>query len=254
MDEEVMSEKGDAVGAEEKEAEEGVRPKVRKSPEMPSQEEIDEHNIGHGTFRAWCPHCVRGRGVSHGRKKGDGSEREIPAVAIDNMYMREKQEKEEENGMPTLVVRDSETKMTWAHVVPAKGRDGYAIERLRRDVALLGHKKIAFKRDGEKAIVALKEAVQLVSGVSMTHEESPVGDHRANGLIDNAVQQAQGQVRVMKDALESRIQSKIKGDHPCLPWLVRHAACIINRRRKDDMEVTPKVEGERLQDTRGGVR
>ena len=71
------------MGTGEKEAEEGVRPKVRRSPEMPSQGEIDEHNIDHGTFRARCPHCVRGRGVSYGHKKGDGSEREVPVVAMD---------------------------------------------------------------------------------------------------------------------------------------------------------------------------
>ncbi len=34
-------------------------------------------------------------------------------------------------------------------------------------------------------------------------EEVPVGDHQADGLAENAVKNAQGQLRVIKDALET---------------------------------------------------
>ena len=32
------------------------------SPELPSQAEIDEHNVSHQPYRAWCRFCVMGRG------------------------------------------------------------------------------------------------------------------------------------------------------------------------------------------------
>ena len=54
--------------------EEGVKPKARKLAEEPTQAEIDEHNIGHGVFRAWCPHCVKCKAQSFGhmKKKDEG--------------------------------------------------------------------------------------------------------------------------------------------------------------------------------------
>ena len=32
------------------------------SPELPSQAEIDEHNVSHLPYRSWCRFCVMGRG------------------------------------------------------------------------------------------------------------------------------------------------------------------------------------------------
>ena len=36
------------------------------------------------------------------------------------MFMNEKQDKEEEKGMPSIVMKYRETKMIWAHVVANK--------------------------------------------------------------------------------------------------------------------------------------
>ena len=39
---------------------------VQRTPMLPSQSEIDEHNLTHLPFRDWCPFCIRGRGLSSG--------------------------------------------------------------------------------------------------------------------------------------------------------------------------------------------
>ena len=65
-------------------------------------------------------------------------------------------------------------------------------------------------------------------------EEVPVADHQANGLVENAVKNVQGQFRVIKDALESRHGRRVDGEHPVVPWMVMHAASVVNRSRKDD--------------------
>ena len=65
-------------------------------------------------------------------------------------------------------------------------------------------------------------------------EEALVGDHRANGLVENAVKNVQGQFRVLKDALESRHGRRLEGGHQAVPWLMMHAASVINRGRKDE--------------------
>ena len=49
-------------------AEEGVVAKTRKTETVPSAKEVEEHNVDHGVFRQWCPHCVKGRAESYGHK------------------------------------------------------------------------------------------------------------------------------------------------------------------------------------------
>ena len=54
-------------------------------------------------------------------------------------------------------MKDRDQKITWAHVVPCKGRHKYAIGRLKKNLDMLGHKKLILKSDGVNAIKSLKE-------------------------------------------------------------------------------------------------
>ena len=81
----------------------------------------------------------------------------------------------------------------------------FVVKTLAGIVAQLGHQEIVMKSDGEPAIVALKEAAKRERGERIVIESSPVKESRSNGAAEAAVQQVQGQVRTMKDALEARI-------------------------------------------------
>ncbi len=98
----------------------------------------------------------------------------------------------------------------------------------------MGYKKIILKSDNEPAILALKEAVIRETDVEIVTEEVPVADHPANGLVEYAIKNVQGQLRVIKDALESRQGRRIDGEHPVVPWMVMHATSVVNRSRKDN--------------------
>ena len=76
VDEE-MEDVGDGEGGV---AEEVVAPKVRKVVAEPTEQEVEEHNVDHAVFRSWCPHCVKGKGVSYGhRRVEEGSEeKQVP--------------------------------------------------------------------------------------------------------------------------------------------------------------------------------
>ena len=55
--------------------EEAVRARAMKTETVPSQKEVEEHNLDHGVFRSWCPHCVKGWAKSHEhvrRVQGEG--------------------------------------------------------------------------------------------------------------------------------------------------------------------------------------
>ena len=151
----------EAKGAVEREVgEEAARAKTRKTEPAPSQREVEEHNLDHGGFRSWCPHCVKGRAESYGHVKKVQNEGDVPTIGIDYMYMHSEQEQEEEKGMPIIAAKDNRTKMIMARFVRSKGLDIYAVETVKKMVERLGYKKVIMKSDNEPAILALKEAVR----------------------------------------------------------------------------------------------
>ena len=82
--------------------------------------------------------------------------------------------------------------------------------------------------------MALKEAVKRETqgaGVDIQMSESPVDEHQANGVIENAVREVQEQVRTMRLAMERRYDMKLSENHPIWPWIIIEAAAQINRYR-----------------------
>ena len=112
--------------------EEAVRARARKTGAVPSEKEVEEHNLDHAVFRMWCPHCVKGRAESYERVKKVQNEGEAPTIGVDYTHTRSEQEKEEEKGMPIIVAKDNKTKMIMARVVPSKGLDSYAVETVKK--------------------------------------------------------------------------------------------------------------------------
>lgn len=41
-------------------SEEAVTPKAMRDPGQPAQREVDEHDLNHIPFRAWCEFCMKG--------------------------------------------------------------------------------------------------------------------------------------------------------------------------------------------------
>jgi hypothetical protein len=72
--------------------------------------------VEHATFRSWRPHCVEGRAESYGHKKNTAHIKQVAATRVD--YMHSDQEKEDEKGVPILVIQDSHTKIIFAKVMP----------------------------------------------------------------------------------------------------------------------------------------
>ena len=60
------------------------------SPELPSQAEVDEHNVSHQPYRAWCRFCVMGRGKADFHMKSEDKDGRIPTIACDYCFMGKK--------------------------------------------------------------------------------------------------------------------------------------------------------------------
>ena len=97
-------------------------------------------------FRSWCKSCVWGKGVAGDHKKQEESRRNgRPIIDVDYMGKKRKdRDKEEEEWgpgeqrNPIIVMRDRESKYTFASVVPKKGADEFAIKRMGQDLEYLG--------------------------------------------------------------------------------------------------------------------
>ena len=225
-----------AAGAEEQQEVGEEQPRVcqRAAPRPPTKLELADHYaIGHAVFRSWCRHCVNSRGIGEQHRpqaaQQAAEEHADPVVVSDYGSMGDT---EQEETMPILVTKDRTTKGYAATAIPRKGVHLFNIKFFAGVVKELGWKRMVSKSDGEHSLVALKQAVSdSMPGVEMVMQESPVGDHQANGEAENAVKEVKRMVRVLRATLEERIGKKLPVDHPLWTWLPRHAAACLSRYR-----------------------
>ena len=216
-------------------------PKQVRSPIEPTAAEIAEHEVlGHVQYREWCRHCVAARGIGQQHRSREQRERQndgLPTVACDYCFMGQDDGKVK----PILVIKDSKTQAIAATFVEAKGTDPYAIKFWQGFVKHLGYKKFIAKSDGEPAIKAMKaKAIDGLKGIEAISQETPEGDHQANGLAEVAVREVKRQVRVMKSSLEEKLGITLSDEDPVLAWLPRHGADLLTRYRKGEDGRTPE--------------
>ena len=229
---EVGGEEEEQVEAEGEESDKGERKPTRMNePRQPSEAERVEHEMTHLPYRNWCRHCVKGRGkeAAHRRKEEAG---DLHEVHFDFAFMGD--EKEAGNTVTILVARERQTRMTLATVVPAKSTGKFVVERVWAFMKEMGieHLDIIAKSDQEPSIKKLVEEVgrrKAEAGGRWIPENSPVGSHASNGVVERGIQSVEGQVRVLKDCLEEKWGLKIEAKHMIVPWIVEYAAHLLNR-------------------------
>ena len=134
------------------------RPKVRvlASPMTPTPEEVAEHNVCHVPHRAWCRHCVAGRGKADQHRTSEANG-QVPALHTDYGFLGEKPEVEkiESGTVPFVVIKDGPppagTRWLGAHAVQSKGvQHEYSAKNVAQDIVYAGRAKFVFKPDGER--------------------------------------------------------------------------------------------------------
>ena len=129
--EQVIEEGNHEAGDEDREFE---RQRPLRDPGMPTQEEIDEHNLSHINFRPWCEACVKARAKDrkHVTVKGAFAEELIPRVRMDYAFLTDADGgtsaepdadevddagAEEELKQTILVCQESECSSVWSYAV-----------------------------------------------------------------------------------------------------------------------------------------
>ena len=80
-------------------------------------------------------------------------------------------------------------------------------------------------------------------------EHSPLYSSKSNGVVERAVKSVEGQMRVMRSALESRRGVVLEVNHAVWPWLVEYASYLLNRHEvgKDGYTAYERCKGKRAQ-------
>jgi hypothetical protein len=134
-----------------------------------------------------------------------------------------------------LVMREATTRMTLSLMVPCKGKDVYVLDRIVAFLEEIGclHGDVVVKCDQESSIQSLVDGIAKMKGIKgsgkLIIENSPVGCSASNGIAERAVQAVQGQLRVVRLALEKRYESEISAHHPILAWAVEYSSIVLNR-------------------------
>ena len=92
------------IAAEEQEPAE--MPLVLPSVYQPTRSEYLDHRVTHYPFRAWCKHCLEGRGSEFGHEhcRGAKDERSTPVVSFDDCFIGDHGEiKDETSKLPVKV-------------------------------------------------------------------------------------------------------------------------------------------------------
>ena len=66
--------------------------------------------------------------------------------------------------------------------------------------------------------MALKRSAAEYAKVNASPEESPVGDHEANGDIESFIRDIKRRQRAVKSTLETRLGFVLDDDEPVLAW------------------------------------
>jgi len=126
-----------------------------------------------------------------------------------------------------FVVKEHDSKSIFMTVVPTKGisQSEWTAEFYMQCIKEIGYSTtpISIKRDHEPAIEAVNQQVIANRTAQTLIEHSPVGSSQSNGSIENAVAEAEGQIRTGRLALEQNYGVRIPINHPIIPWLVMYA-------------------------------
>ena len=225
----------------------GRKMRILADPRMPSQKDVDEHNLSHVPYRNWCPHCVMGRGKDHDHRKGIEDERGLSEFSFDYCFPGD----EFGHKLTVLVGRERTSGMCMAAVVPVKGATGsFSTNKALEFIDECGceHTDIVVKTNYEPAIEYLvKQVKEARVGQRTLVEESPVQSHASNGIVERAVQQIEGLIRTMKSALADRLEGEIRAASPIVTFMLEYASYLVNRLEigKDGKTAYERAKGKK---------
>ena len=165
-----------------------VVPKRMLDPRLPSQEEVDRHNLTHLPYRNWCPICVKAKGKDMDHRKAVEKVRGLSEYCFDYCFPGD------EFGFKwtVLVGKERISGLLFATTVPTKGSSGkFSVDKSLDFLEEAGdmNNSIILKNDqGPATQYFIKDSVDSRPEAKVILEESPVKSSGSNEIVERGVQ------------------------------------------------------------------
>ena len=153
----------------------------------------------------------KARSNQHATKEED-KERLGITLNADYAFMGGTYDEAEDGMQASLVMYDDDKESFWAVGADEKGATDAMVKFTVGTIDQSGYvgQKLTFKSDQEPSIVALKKSTAATRVGETAFIESPVRSSKSNGMMENAVNIWQGQLRTIKHYVESRLGIRIE--------------------------------------------
>ena len=182
---------------------------------------------------------MKGRGKKMARiDRGSHEEDEkIPRISMDYFFMSKEDEKAHAN--PLIVMVDESTGDKYARAVGQKGVGkeselDWLIKDMSLELKAWGHNgglggHIIMKSDGERSIIAVREAVAKIHGGRITVDVPAKNESESNGTVEEAGKTVREFTRVLKEQMEDKTGLTLRPGDVIVLWMIRWAAMSASR-------------------------
>ena len=113
-------------------------------------------------------------------------------------------------------------------VVPSKEASHYHVTSVKSFLLEVGRIGVVLQGDNEEAVRSSITKV-CTDMLGLTKRVALVYSSQALGSVGQAQRQLYAQIRALRLQLEEDYQTSVTSDHKITPWLVLHAAWLLNR-------------------------
>ena len=170
----------------------------------------------------------------------------VPRVSLDYFFLTNKdgdknkkdKEEEEKHLHPMLVMKEESTGERYARMVEHKGlhegdESSWVVSDVIAELRPWGHQggesgHLVIKCDGENAILTVIEEVAKRLGGKVITEKPAKGESQSNGVVEEAGKTVREMAKVIRDAVEYKLDRKLKVDAVITQWLIRWAAMLLS--------------------------
>ena len=221
-----------------------VKPRTRRPPVLPSEEEQQAHEATHLPFRDWCVPCIEGKAPDWPHKTVDRSDHQIAETQMDYFFVNRKGDAD------LLTVQNFVDVGSGAICccVADKGPNLFQVQVVSAFLDWTGRTEILLRTDSENAATAMAKAIKIYRVNEQTQlEASPRYSSSSLGVCERLNGVVEGQLRTLRKASEDALNIPIKiEDTSVVCWLVRHAGWLLTRflRKRDGLTPYMKLKGK----------
>ena len=199
-----------------------------RAPQQPTPQERAEHELRHLPYRSWCTICVQSKGRQDHHK---AQQSRHPVIQCDFAYIKGIQDK---TVLPIFTAIDVQTGMGMAVYVHDKTQQLQYLQTCLqsflwdcgRNTAILN--STVLQSDQEDLLITILKATALAFGGNMQVRQKQAYSSQSQGSVERYHATLAAQIRTLRAQVEKNYNVIIGARHPITPWIVRHAAYLLN--------------------------